>query len=228
MALGARNGDGLEETAASVNALGSEALVIKTDVTEQAQVNSLVEAALKRWGSVDILVANAGQYIHRLAVELDATIVERSMQINFYGQLYAVLAVMPHMLSQRSGSIVLVSSLDSKVFLPTDGPYVAAKSALTGLGGVLRQELAPHGIHVCIMLPGRVGTAFISNLKVPAISGVVPPEMVAKAIVTGISKRRAEIILPTRVRLLYYASVIHPALGDWAVRTFNFQGWLTD
>ena len=226
--LGARNQENLAKTAQSVRELGGEALVVQTDVTVQEQVQSLVDSALERWGSVDILVTNAGQYIHRLAVELDAAVIERSMGVNFYGQLYAVLAVMPHMLAQGSGSIVLVSTLDSRVCLPTDGPYVAAKSALTGLGSVLRQELKPHGIHVCIMLPGRVETAFIDNLKVPAISGVVPPDAVARAIVKGIQRRKAEIILPTRVRLMYYASVIHPVLGDWVVRTFHLQGWLSD
>ncbi len=225
LALAARRRPALEAVAQEVQTLGGEALVVPTDVTDQAQVQRLVQQTLDHWGQVDILIANAGAYIRKPVRELTVADVERSMAVNFYGALYAVLAVLPHMLERGRGHIVLVTSMDGKKGIPPDAPYVAAKFALSGFGDVLRQELHGTGVGVTTVFPGRVDTPLIQNLKVPWISAKIPPEHVARAILRGIRRRQPEVIVPWQARLLIYAHVLSPRFADWAVRFFHLEGW---
>jgi NADP-dependent 3-hydroxy acid dehydrogenase YdfG len=223
---GRREGD-LREVAQQIETLGGEALVVPTDVTNQSEVERLISEALKIWGRIDILVVNAGEYVRCPIAELSMTEVERSMAVNFYGAVSVVLAALPHMRAQGDGHIVLVSSMDGKKGLPFEAPYVAAKSALTGFGDVLRQELHGTGIVVSLVLPGRVDTPMIRDLRVPWISAKIPAEKVASAILRTIRRRSSVVILPFQVRLFYYLSALFPRLGDWIVRFFHLQGWTT-
>jgi NADP-dependent 3-hydroxy acid dehydrogenase YdfG len=225
LALAARNTIKLESLAAEITSLGCEALVLPTDVTRQEQVNRLVEAVIEHWGQIDILVSNAGQYIRTPISPLNHLDMEQSMAVNFYGSVYAVQSVLPHMLARRSGHIVLVSSLDGKFALPGDAPYVAAKFALNGYGATLRQEMRGKGIFVTIALPGRVDTPMIQNLRVPWISAKISSEAVAMGIIRAIHLRQAEVIIPFHAGLLYYISVFFPELSDWLIRLFHLQGW---
>jgi NADP-dependent 3-hydroxy acid dehydrogenase YdfG len=225
VALAARNTEALKKLAAEINSLDREALYETTDVTRQEQVKKLVDAVIQRWGQVDILVSNAGQYIRSPSVRMSHTEIEQSMAVNFYGGVYAVQAVLPYMQSRSSGHIVLVSSLDGKLALPGDAPYVSAKFALNGFGATLRQELTGTGISVTIVLPGRVDTPMIHDLHVPWISAKISPEVVARGIIRAILRRQAEVILPFHAGMLYYISVFSPRLSDWLTRLFHLQGW---
>ncbi len=225
LSLAARTESALHEVADEVRSRGREALVAPTDVTRRDQVDSMVAETVACWGRVDILVANAGAYVRSPVRELTVEEMRRSMAVNFYGALYAVLAVQPHMLEQGSGHIVLVSSLDGKKGFPRDAPYAAAKFALTGYGDVLRQELHDSGVRVTTIFPGRVDTPLIETLKVPWISPKIPPQAVARAIVGAVQRPRPEVIIPFRCRALHLVNVISPRLGDWLVRRFHIEGW---
>ncbi len=225
VALAARNTAALEILAGEIKSLGGETLVVPTDVSQPEQVNRLVDAVIQCWGYLDILVSNAGQYIRAPISKMERPELEQSMAVNFYGGVYAVQAVLPHMLARSAGHIVLVSSLDGKLALPGDGPYVAAKFALNGFGATLRQELAGKGISVTLILPGRVDTPMIRDLHVPSISAKISPEAVANGIVRAIRRRPAEVILPLQGGLLYYISVFSPSLSDRLTRLFHLQGW---
>ena len=225
VALAARTESALRLVADDIWALGAEALVVPTDVTSRDEVAHLVAETLARWSCIDILVANAGAYVRSPVVDLTVAEVECSMAVNFYGALFAVLAVQRHMLDRGSGHIVLVASFDAKKGLPLDAPYVAAKSALAGYGDVLRQELRGHGVHVATVFPGRVDTPLIGSLKVPPVSAKLPPQAVADAIVRAVDQERPEVIIPLQARLLDLVNTLSPRLGDWVVRTLNLQGW---
>jgi NADP-dependent 3-hydroxy acid dehydrogenase YdfG len=225
LALASRREALLAELAEQIHDLGTEALVVPTDVTQRSQVVALVDETLNRWGRVDIMIANAGEYVRAPIRKLTVEDIDYSMSINFYGGLYAVLAVLPHMLDQNSGHIVLVTTMDAKKGLPPDAPYVSAKFALSGFGEVLRQELHDTGIGVTTVFPGRVDTPLIDDLKVPWISAKIPPEVVARAILGGIRRRRPEVITPKYSAALYYLNVLSPRLADWVVRAFHLEGW---
>ncbi len=223
--LAARRRAPLEQVAEEVTALGGEPLVVPTDVSQREQVEHLIDHTLETWGRVDILVANAGIYVRSPIREMRIEDLERSMAVYFYGTVYAVMAVLPHMLEQKSGHIVLVTSMDAKKGIPPDAPYVAAKFAASGFGDVLRQELHGTGVHATVVFPGRVDTPLIENLTVPWISAKIPPEAVARAILKGIRKRSPEVIVPWQARLLVFANTLSPRLADWAVRYFHLEGW---
>ncbi|MGQ9779075.1 MAG: SDR family NAD(P)-dependent oxidoreductase [Bacillota bacterium] len=223
--LAARNEKVLADLAAELAPLGREVLVVPTDVSQRSQVKRLVEETLARFGRIDVYVSNAGVY-HRCPVrELKIEDVERVMAVNFYGFLYGVQEVLPHMLARKEGHIVLVSSVDGKKGLPPDGAYVAAKFAVTGLAEVLRQELYGTGVHVSTILPGRVDTPLIADLEVPRISAKIPPEKVAKAILKAVRKKKAEVVVPwLGPKTLIFLNTLSPRLGDWAVRVFRLEG----
>jgi NADP-dependent 3-hydroxy acid dehydrogenase YdfG len=224
VALAARNRSELEATAAEISARGGEALVVPTDVCDRAQVERLVEAAVERWGKVDVLVANAGAYVRKPALELGVEEIERSLAVNFYGALYPVLALLPRMIERGRGQIVLVDSIDGRKALPGDAPYAVAKFALSGLGQALRQELRPHGIGVTIVYPGRVDTAMIAELRVPRISRKLSPGRIARAIVAAIRRNRAEVLVPRLGRLLLLVDLLSPRAGDWFVEHLHLTG----
>ncbi len=225
VALLARTASLLEETANQVNQMGAEALALPTDLTDSSAVQSAVQQTLNHWETIDFLFSNAGQYHRSPILDLDIEMLRRSMEINFYSHVELVLATLPSMLKRKSGHIVLVSTMDAKKGIPPDTPYVAAKCALAGFGDILRQELAPQGVAVTIVFPGRVDTPMIQNLDVPWISAKISAEACAKAILKGVQKRKAEIILPPQTLLLYYLQVFSPPLADLAVRVFRLEGW---
>jgi NADP-dependent 3-hydroxy acid dehydrogenase YdfG len=225
VALAARNEAALQEVAQDIQARGREALVVPTDVTQREQVERAVAETLARWGRVDIFIANAGQYVRCCVPELTVAKVERAMAVNFYGALYGLLAVLPHMLARESGHLVLVSSVDGKKGLPIDAPYVSAKFALAGLGDVMRQELCGTGVHVTSVFPGRIDTPLIEDLKVPWVSPKYSPEMVARTIVRSIRRRQPEVIVPGFYRLFVILGALSPRLSDWFVRVSHLEGW---
>jgi hypothetical protein len=225
VAVSARRVALLEQVAGEIQALGREALVCQADVTDACQVQQMIQAVTERWGRVDILVSNAGEYIRAPIEEGVIEPIQHSLAVNFYGGVYAILAVLPHMRKQKSGHIVVVSSMDGKIGLPNDAPYVAAKFALTGFAQVLRQELAGSGVSVSNVLPGRVDTAMIEHLKVHWLSAKIPPEAVSRAVLRAIEKRKAEVIVPPQAVLLYFINVLSPRLGDWLARLLHLEGW---
>jgi NADP-dependent 3-hydroxy acid dehydrogenase YdfG len=224
--LAARRTELLEQVAGEIRSLGREALVVTTDVTDQSQVNHMVGCAIERWGHVDILVSNAGEYVRAYIDTLTVGHLQRSMAVNFYGGVHAILAVLPHMLQRGSGHIVTVTSMDGKKGMPKDAPYVSAKFALTGFAEVLRQELYGSGVYVSNVLPGRVDTHMIQNLKVPWITPKISPDAVVRAILYALEKRKPEVlVIPPHLILLYYASMLSPSLGDYLARFFHAEGW---
>jgi NADP-dependent 3-hydroxy acid dehydrogenase YdfG len=225
VSLAARRAERLEQVAQEIRSGGREVLVAATDVTDCQQVKTLVESTIQRWGRVDILVANAGEYIRAYIDRLTVEDLQRSLAINYYGAIYGILEVLPYMRKQGGGHIVAVTSMDGKVGLPHDAPYVSAKFALTGFLSVLRQELRGSGIYVSNILPGRVDTGMIRHLKVHWISAKITPEAVARGILTAIEKRKTEVILPPLASLLYYIHVFSPRLGDALDRLFHLEGW---
>ncbi len=228
VALASRSATKLEEVVREVQVQGGESLVVPTDVTRQDEAEYLVQETLARWERVDILVANAGEYVRSPVSELTVAELERSMAVNYYGSVYPTLAVLPEMLAQGSGHLVFVTSVDGKKGIPPDAPYVSAKFALSGFAEVLRQELHGTGVHATTVFPGRVDTPMVETLRFPWLSPKIPAEAVAQAIVRGIVHRSPEVIIPLRARLFLYANTFSPRLGDWIVRMSRLEGWEMD
>jgi NADP-dependent 3-hydroxy acid dehydrogenase YdfG len=225
VAIAARREASLQELASDIERTGREALILRTDVTSQEQVEAMVQQVLAKWGRVDILVSNAGEYIRSPIIDLDPADLQRSLDVNYFGGVYCIKAVLPHMLGQKSGYIVAVTSMDGKIGLPQDAPYVSAKFAMTGFLEVLRQEVSEHGIVVTNVLPGRVDTVMIEHLRFSWISPKISPESVARSILHAIHRRKPIVIVPPQANLLYYINVFAPRLSDRLSRFFRLEGW---
>ncbi len=225
VALASRDEAALEALATEIQERGGKSLVVRTDVTQDADIENLVQQVLETWGQVDILVANSGRYVRGPIEELSEAHFVRAMDVNFFGSLRPVLRVLPHMLKRGSGHIVLMNSLDGRWGLPTDAPYAASKFALRGFGNVLRQDLHGTGVGVTSVFPGRIDTPMIGYMRVPIVSRKIPAEAVARATVRGILRNQPEIVIPIEGIGIIGLNLLPPRLADWLVRRFHLQGW---
>jgi len=223
--LSSRNEAALQTVRGEIESEGGRAWCIPADVIDGSQVDELVRRALEVAGRVDVVVCSAGVYPRCPVQQTTVEDFRRAMEVNFYGSLRVILALLPHMLRRGSGHIVVISSVDGKKGLPPDGPYVASKFALTGCTEILRQELRRTGVGVTTVLPGRVDTPMIQNLSVPPVSPKIPAERVARAVLRAIRRRRAEVVIPfAGPKLLIIASSLWAPLGDWVVRVLKLGG----
>jgi NAD(P)-dependent dehydrogenase (short-subunit alcohol dehydrogenase family) len=135
-------------------------LAVALDVTKPDQVASAVQRAQQRFGSVDVLVNNAG-YGYRAAVEEgDDAEIRTLFETHFFGTVEMIKAVLPGMRARRRGAIVNISSIGVQLTPVGSGYYSAAKAAIEGISGALRGELAPLGISVTVVEPGAFRTDF--------------------------------------------------------------------
>jgi short-subunit dehydrogenase len=222
--LVARNEERLVLLNEEILGQGGQALMIRADVCSLTDMQRMAGETMSKWGKIDILIANAGQYIQDGSCGIDLRAYERSMALNFMGTLHAVKSVLPEMLRRGHGHIVIMNSLDARKGIVGDGPYVSAKAALDGFGDVLRQELKGKGIRVTSIYPGRVDTQMLKDLKVPWISPKMPPGKVVQAILKGIKRNRAIVAVPSTFSLLGPLNGMFPRLMDRAYRFLKIQG----
>jgi NAD(P)-dependent dehydrogenase (short-subunit alcohol dehydrogenase family) len=136
------------------------ALALALDVTDTTQVQAAVERGTEKFGGIDVLVNNAG-YGYRAAVEEgDDADVRALFETHFFGSTSMIKAVLPQMRARRSGTIVNLSSIGAQMNPAGSGYYSAVKSAIEGLTGSLRKELAPLGITAMVVEPGGFRTDF--------------------------------------------------------------------
>jgi NAD(P)-dependent dehydrogenase (short-subunit alcohol dehydrogenase family) len=143
-----------------VDGAPEQALAVALDVLKPDQVAGAVQQGEQRFGSVDVLVNNAG-YGYRAAVEEgDDNDVRRLFDTHFFGTVAMIKAVLPGMRARRRGAIVNISSIGVQLTPVGSGYYSAAKAAIEGMSGALRGEVAPLGISVTVVEPGAFRTDF--------------------------------------------------------------------
>ncbi|HEV8502446.1 MAG TPA: oxidoreductase [Casimicrobiaceae bacterium] len=143
-----------------VSAQPSRALALELDVTNPNQVADVSRRALEHFGSIDVLVNNAG-YGYRAAVEeADEGDVDELFATNFFGLVAMTKALLPSMRARKQGAIVNISSTAGRMAQPGSGYYSASKFAVEGLSESLRKEVGPLGIKVLVVEPGPFRTDF--------------------------------------------------------------------
>jgi len=159
-----------------LNALAKQAGVpielVVLDVADDESVRSGFREIFERAGRVDHLVNNAGVGGNAVTEECPVSLYHDVMNVNLYGAVRCIQAVLPQMRERRSGTIVNVSSVVGRVAAIGQQPYFASKWALEGMSEGLAQELAPHGIRVAIVQPGVTKSAiFAKNVDAPNQTG---------------------------------------------------------
>ena len=153
LALAARREDRLEALAAD---LATDTLSLKVDVTAAEDVTQMVEQTIGHFGCIDVLFANAGLYISGKAAEGDPEAWAQLIDVNINGVLRSVRAVLPYMTAQKSGDILVTSSISGFVDIHWEPVYSASKHAVQSFVHTLRRQVAPHHIRVGAVAPGMV------------------------------------------------------------------------
>ena len=162
LVLAARSIDALAAVAKGLPTQ-AEALIVPTDMTDQAQVKALINKAYERFGRIDVLINNAGQSAVGPVATVNPDHYRRMIELNLLGPLHALQAVVPKMREQGGGVIINISSLVSKMALPMIGAYASTKYALNGLSLTARNELAGDNIRVVLFHPNQTATNFGKN-----------------------------------------------------------------
>lgn len=197
--LAARREDRVQMLAAELGG----AIAVRCDVTDQAQVASLVQTALDSFGRIDVLVNNAGQGLQARAEQLALDDFRAVLELNLVAPLALMQAVLPTMRRQGSGSIVNVSSGTTFADVPGTGGYVASKIALERLSAIVRNELEGTGVSVSTVIPFATSTEFLSSIRagradaeaMTAGAAFDTPDQVAEAILALIRSGDARLDL---------------------------------
>ncbi len=203
MVLAARSATNLQTVAEACRALGSDAIAVTTDVTQEEDVARLLQAALAAHGRVDIWINNAGVTEFGFLDEGPFDKHRQVLETNTVGPMLAARVVIPQFLRQRSGILVNVGSILSKVGQPFVPSYVVSKFGLRGLSEALRVQLSDHpDIHVCTLLPYAIDTPHFERgaNEVGREAYPMPPtqstEKVARALVALVRRPRRELHVP--------------------------------
>ena len=154
LALAARARDRLEAVAASTGA--AETLVLPTDLTRPEEVDRMVAATLERFGAIDVLLANAGLYVPGDVADGDPARWDEMITVNVSSVFRAIRAALPAMIAQKSGHIVVTSSISGHAALHWEPVYSATKHAIQSFVHGLRRQVAPFNIRIGEVSPGIV------------------------------------------------------------------------
>lgn len=163
--LVARTQEEIDSVAAKVRSLRVKALAITADVADINSVNAAVAKALAEFGTIDILINNAGIAAFGKFLELEPTDWERIIQVNLMGTYYVTRAVLPNMIERQTGDIINISSTAGLSGNALTSAYSASKFAVLGLTESLMQEVRKHNIRVTALTPSTVATDMAKELN---------------------------------------------------------------
>jgi NADP-dependent 3-hydroxy acid dehydrogenase YdfG len=165
LVLGARRLDRLQALARELSL--DDTVAVRTDVTDRAQVDTLVNRAVTAHGRIDVIVNNAGLMPQSLLAKGKVEEWDRMIDVNLKGTLYGIDAALPHMIAQRSGHVINVSSVAGHKVGPGGAVYSATKRAVRVISEGLRQEVKPYNIRTTVISPGAVATELPNTITDP-------------------------------------------------------------
>lgn len=232
--LAARNPERLSAVAKEIQGMGRQALAIPTDVGSAEQVAILIEKALAAFGSVDVLVNNAGICLTGPMVNTTLEDWHQILNTNLWGSIHTIQAILPAMQQQGHGTIINVGSFGGKMPLPHMTAYCTSKYALTGLTETLRLELASQNIHVGIVHPGVINSDFLERAQfrgateqaasdrqqqmaqVLQSGWVSQPDDIAQAVWKAVQQKQADVVVGP-VAIATELNRLFPQLTQWAL-----------
>ncbi len=230
--LAARGEEQLEVAAEELRDRGAEVLAVPADVTLQHDVERLIARSVEHFGRIDVLVNNAGRSARGAVLETTPDDFQAAWELNFLAAVRCTRAAAPHLIKVR-GHLVNIGSLSSKSASRHIGAYPASKFALAAYSQQLRLELGPEGLHVLLVCPGPIaradaGTRYTDqSAELPESArrpgaGVklkaIDPAKLSEQILQACQRRKPELVVPARARLLFALTQLAPRLGDWLVR----------
>ena len=222
--LAARTQVALQEVVDAHPDLRDHLRVVPADVTKDEDVRRLVATTIAQLDRVDILINNAGIGMRADIADAPLDDAHSLMEVNFFGPLRCIQAVLPHMRQQGAGQIVNVGSILSIVVSPRNGVYSASKFALLAMSDALRMELHGTGIEVISVLPAYTDTPFFEKMyrygnaaRMSPFKGQHPAQ-VARAILRGCARHKRQVVLTDSSRIAIGLRRVSPRLLDFIVR----------
>jgi NADP-dependent 3-hydroxy acid dehydrogenase YdfG len=228
--LAARRLDRLQALAQDIQADGGEALAIPMDVNEPAEIAVMVQTALDLYGKIDILFNNAGfgsvDWLENLEPDRH---IETMIRVNLIGTMLVTRAIIPHMLKQRSGHVINMSSVAGLIAAPLISNYSASKYGVRAFTDALRREVSPFGIKVSGIYPGPAVTEFGKNIKDTrsrqTIKKIKYPhltsEYVAMRVVNVARHPVRSLVIPWWFRVITGFDMMFPIVVDWILYFFS-------
>ncbi len=223
LVLAARDTHRLGKVSDQCRALNAQVMVVRTDVSIEAECRQLVDATIARFGRLDALINNAGVSAQALFEDVkagDLAWYEQLMRVNLWGSVWCTHAALPF-LKQSRGSIVAVSSLAGLIGVPGRTAYSATKFAMTGFFEALRAELKNSGVSVTTAYPGVVATSIrhhgLNAAGVAAGSSglkeddAMSVEVCAKLILQGMDRREREVVMTAKDKLGRWLKLLSPS-----------------
>jgi dehydrogenase/reductase SDR family member 7B len=203
--LSARNTVALEKVITSINYPNEKYLILPFDLKDNFDIELIVNSIIKKFSTIDLLINNGGQSQRSESIHTSEAIEKELMQINYFSQVKLAKAVLPEMIKNKSGHIIIISSIAGKFGFYLRSTYAAAKHALHGYFESLRLENERHNIKVLIVCPGKIKT----NVSINAVteSGAAHKQMdeshmhamsaedCANKIIQGIIQNKEEILI---------------------------------
>jgi dehydrogenase/reductase SDR family protein 7B len=213
----------LNSAVAELRAAGIQAAGFRADVSQEDDNRRMAEEAIRLYGTIDVLINNAGISMRALFEDVDLDVVKKVMDINFYGVLYATKYCLPE-IAKNGGSVVGISSIAGYRGLPGRTGYSASKFALNGFLEVLRTEFLKRGVHVLTACPGFTA----SNIRKRSLTkdgssqgesprdegSMMTAEVCAQHIYRATIRRKRTLILTTQGKLAVFLNKWLPALAD--------------
>lgn len=216
VALVARRAELLRDLAHAIREAGGDALPLPCDVADLEQVTACSARVLEHFGSVDVLVNNAGYGHHRSFLEWELSDMERVMRVNYFGSLYFTKQLLPQMVECGRGWIVFLASVAGRIASPEESAYAASKFAVVGLAEALSLEVEDAGVHVLTVCPGAIRTPFFDEealRRLPAVArrSMTDPEGLVEAIFNALARGRRELTYPRAIASGYVVRALAPA-----------------
>lgn len=218
-----RNKQGLDITVAELRKRNIDIHGFQGDVSNELDNKAMAEEAVRLFGTIDILINNAGISMRAIFSELDVEVIKKVMNINFYGAVYATKYCLPEIIKNK-GSIVGISSIAGFIGLPGRTGYSSSKFALNGFLGTLRTELLKTGVHVLTAYPGFTA----SNIRKHALTKngeeqeespraeekMMTAEECAHHIYYAVVKRKRKLVLTGQGKLAYWLNKWWPSMAE--------------
>ena len=223
LVLAARSVDTLNKVKSNCEAFNTQAIAVKCDVSNEVDCKQLMQEAINTFGTIHILINNAGISMRALFVEADLDVIRQLMNINFWGAVYCTKYALPELLKNK-GSVIGVSSVAGIKGLPARTGYSASKFAMNGFFESLRIENLKNNLHVGMIYPGYTA----SNIRNAALnkdgksqsespldeSKLMPASKVADYIVAMTLSRKAEVVLTSQGKLTRLLNKFFPRWVD--------------
>jgi short-subunit dehydrogenase len=212
--------------------IGSDVLPIHADITKQEDVDRIFRTVKEHWGQLDVLVNNAGRSMRGKVIDTTPEQFQLLFNLNVLGTIRCTRAAVPMLLETR-GHVVNIGSLASKSAARYVGAYPVSKFAVAAYSQQLRLEFEQEDLHVLLVCPGplyREGERIyplegLENIpdsaRAPGAGvkvGRIDPRWLARKILDHCQRRKPELIVPAKAKILFAISQLFPTLGDWLVK----------